>query len=554
MLPDHVRIMEFSLPLSPRSTSRFVVTTATVAVLAAALTSCGVDAVANSEPTGDPQAGGALRYGLSQPPTCADPAQAASNQTIYVARQVVDSLTDQDPETGEIVPWLAESWDIGENATQFTFRLKEGVTFSDGTPLTATAVQKNFDAIVNTLGGVKASQAVGYLAGYTGTTVIDEHTAQVNFSEPNAPFLQATASHQLGLLSESDTTKSAEERCTGDLSGTGPFVYEDYQQDKSATLVKRTGYSWGSDTFGHDGEAYLDRIEFTIVPESGVRTGALASGQLDAVSDALPQDAPQIEGAGGRILTTPNPGLPFGFQPNVSRGVLTDPAVRAALIPAIDRQELVDTVLGPDFRPATGTLASATAGYVALDDVAFDPREAETILDAAGWVPGEDGIRVKDGQRLSFPVLFSAVFAGNQAILELVQQQLRAVGIDLQLDLVSGPENTARQGAGDYDSSYYNSTRADGDILRTAFGLDGRNLNKRPPIPELDDVLERQLSATDPAERTALIEHAQQLVLDNGLWIPTVELSQAIGAGPAVAGVNFDASARLQFFDTWLSE
>ncbi len=523
------------------------------AVLVVGLSACGSESAA-APGGGTPQAGGTLRYGLSQAPTCADPAQAGSNQTIYVARQVVDSLTDQDPETGEITPWLAESWDVNEDSTQFTFHLKEGVTFSNGTPFTAESVQSNFDSIVNTLGGVKAPQATGYLAGYTGTTVIDEHTASVDFSAPNAPFLQATSTHQLGFLSAEDVAKSAEERCAGELSGTGPFTYEDYQQDRSATLVKRAGYAWGSDVFAHDGEAYLDRIEFTIVPESGVRTGSLASDQLDAVSDALPQDAAQIEGVGGRILTTPNPGLPFGFQPNVSRGVLSDPAVRSALIPAINRTELVDTVLGPDFEPATSALASVTPGYVAVDEVTYDPDAATKILDDAGWVPGDDGIRVKDGQRLSFSVLFSSVFAGNQAILELVQQQLREVGVDLQLDLVSTPETTARQTSGDYDTTYYNSTRADGDILRTAFGTEGRNLNQRGPIPELDDVLTAQLTTTDPAARNGYIGEAQQLVIDNALFIPTVELSQAIGAGPKVQDLLFEASARLQFFDTWLSE
>ncbi|MFD6860562.1 ABC transporter substrate-binding protein [Rhodococcus sp. NPDC060086] len=522
-------------------------------MLVVGLSACGSES-AVTQGGGTPQAGGTLRYGLSQAPTCADPAQAGSNQTIYAARQVVDSLTDQDPETGQITPWLAESWDVNEDSTQFTFHLKKGVTFSDGTSFTAESVRGNFDSIVNTLGGVKAPQATGYLAGYTGTTVIDEHTARVDFSAPNAPFLQATSTHQLGFLSAEDVAKSAEERCAGELSGTGPFTYEDYQQDRSATLVKRAGYAWGSEVFAHDGEAYLDRIEFTIVPESGVRTGSLASGQLDAVSDALPQDAPQIEGVGGRILTTPNPGLPFGFQPNVSSGVLSDPAVRSALIPAINRTELVDTVLGPDFEPATSALASVTPGYLAVDAVTYDPDAAARILDDAGWIPGEDGIRVKDGERLSFSVLFSSVFAGNQAILELVQQQLREVGVDLQLDLVSTPETTARQNTGDYDTTYYNSTRADGDILRTAFGTEGRNLNQRGPIPELDDVLAVQLTATDPATRNGYIEEAQQLVIDNALFIPTVELSQAIGAGPKVQDLKFEASARLQFFDTWLSE
>jgi peptide/nickel transport system substrate-binding protein len=145
------------------------------------------------------------------------------------------------------------------------------------------------------------------------------------------------------------------------------------------------------------------------------------------------------------------------------------------------------------------------------------------------------------------------VFAGNQAILELVQQQLKEVGVDLQLNLVSTPEATARQNAKDFDATYYNSTRADGDILRTQFGLEGRNLNNRGPIPALDAVLAKQLATTDTIERSALVADAQQQVLDNGLWIPTVELSQAIGAGPNVQDLKFEASARLQFFDTWIS-
>jgi peptide/nickel transport system substrate-binding protein len=540
---------------SPAARRRAALAVAASAALTAGLTACGSsDTSASSSGAGSPQAGGTLRYGLSGAPTCADPAQSGSNQTIYVARQVVDSLTDQDPETGALTPWLAESWDVSSDASSFTFHLRDGVTFSDGTPFTADSVKKNFDAILGTLTAAKAALAASYLAGYTGSTVVDPLTVQVNFAAPNAQFLQATSTVQLGFLSDADVAKSAEQRCAGDLSGTGPFVYESYVQDRSATLVKRTGYAWGSDVFAHDGEAYLDRIEFTIVPESGVRSGSLASGQLDAVSDALPQDAPQIEGAGGRILTTSNPGVPFGFQPNVTRGVLADPVVRAAIVPAINRQELVDTVLGPDFEPATSTLASRTPDYVALSDVTYDPDAAKKILDDAGWVPGSDGIRAKNGTPLSFSVTFSSVFAGNQAILELVQQQLRQVGIDLRLDLVSTAEQTARQGSKDYDSTYYNSTRADGDILRTAFGLDGRNLNARGPIPELDEVLAAQLRTTDPQQRGELIERAQQLVLDNGLWLPTVELSQAIGAGPAVQDLKFEASARLQFFDTWLSE
>lgn len=524
-----------------------------LAALSVVLTACGGSSTSTSADAGEPQSGGTLRYGLSGAPTCSDPAQSGTNQTIYVIRQIVDSLTDQDPQTGEITPWLADSWDVSSDASSFTFKLKDGVTFSDGTPVNAEVVKANFDSIVNDLTTAKSPLGGSYLSGYQGTTVVDPLTAKIDFNGPNAQFLQATSTAQLGLQSLATVAKPAESRCDGSNIGSGPFTYADYQQDRSVTLAKRAGYSWGSAAFGHDGEAYLDSIEFTVVPESGVRTGSLSSNQLDAISDALPQDAPQIEATGGQILTTSNPGTPFGFQPNVTRGVLQDPEVRKALVPAINRQELVDTVLGPNFKPATSTLASKTPGYTELADVTYDPEKAKSILDAAGWVPGADGIREKDGQKLSFKVLFSAVFAGNQAILELTQQQLRDVGVDLQLELVSTPEATARQGTKDFDSTYYNSTRADGDILRTSFAVDGRNLNARGPIPDLDASLTEELATTDTAARNEIIGRAQQQVLDNGLWIPTIELSQAIGAGPNVQDLKFEASARLQFFDTWLS-
>ncbi|WP_338773693.1 ABC transporter substrate-binding protein [Nocardia vulneris] len=535
-----------------RSRPRIVALAGALAA-ASTLAACGADATAPGGDAGPPQPGGTLRYGLSQAPTCSDPAQAGTNQTLYVTRQIVDSLTDQDPKTGELKPWLAQSWEVSPDAKVFTFQLTDGVTFSDGTPLTADSVKQTFDSVLR-LGSAKAPLAGSYLTNYVGTTAVDKLTARIEFSKPNAQFLQASSTTQLGILAAATTAKPAEQRCLGDNIGSGPFTYTNYRQDASATLTKRTGYQWGSAVFAHRGEAYLDKIEFTVVPESGVRTGSLASGQLDAISDALPQDAPQLEATGGRILSTANPGVPFGFQTNVTRGPLRDPAVRQALLPAIDRKQLVDTVLGPQFKPATSVLASSTPGYRDFSArLAYDPAKAKSILDQAGWVPGGDGIRVKDGVRLSFSVLFSQVFAGNQAIIELVQQQLRQIGVELKLDLVSIAETTARQGTKDFDTSYGNTTRADGDILRTSFGLDGRNLNAREAVPALDDALNGQLSTADTATRHTLIGTAQQQVLDAGLLIPTVELSQAIGASSTTQDLKFEASARLQFFDTWLS-
>ena len=201
--------------------------------------------------------------------------------------------------------------------------------------------------------------------------------------------------------------------------------------------------------------------------ETTSRAAVLASDQFEAVGDVLPQDVPLVESGGGVILNRSNPGITFILHVNTTQAPLDDPAVRQAVQVAINRQELVDTVLSDKFLPSTSVLAANTPGYKDLSDkLAFDPEEAATILDGAGWTAGADGIREKDGQKLSFDVVYAPLFTGSQAVLELTQQQLRAVGIDLELRQQTPAEQSATQKSGDYDTYYYNSTRAEGDILR----------------------------------------------------------------------------------------
>ena len=227
--------------------------------------------------------------------------------------------------------------------------------------------------------------------------------------------------------------------------------------------------------------------------------------------------------------------------------------MRRAVSLAVDRQQLVDTVLSDAFRPATSVLASTTPGYTDLsDELAHDPQEAADLLDAAGWRTGADGIREKGGQRLTFDVVYAPLFTGSQAVLELVQQQLRAAGVDLQIRQQTPAEQQEAVQSGAYGTYYYNVTRADGDILRTQFSTELRNINRRPADTVLDPLLEQQLATADPAARADLIADAQRAVLDEGLAIPLFELAQSIGVGAGVHGVSFDASSRLLFHDAWL--
>jgi len=526
----------------PRSLAPWLAATALL------LAACGSTPAASTADPGVPQPGGTLRFAVSSDQGCVDPQQVASNDTIYSLRQVVDSLTDQDPATGELRPWLATSWESNADATAYTFTLREGVTFSDGTPLDAEAVKANFDAVPRL--GPRGTLPKGYLAGYAGTTVESPTRFTVSFDRPNVQFLQGTSTHSLGILSPATVAKSDDERCAS-VIGSGPFVIESYTRDESIVLAKRPGYAWGSQLWQSQGEAHLDRVEFRIVPESGVRVGSLQSGEVDAIGNIAKQDEALLAAAGVQLLGRANPGVPFGITFNQATPLGADPAVREALSLAIDRAEIVATVYTSQTKPATSALASTTPGYADQSALlAHDPARAQAVLDAAGWLPGPDGIRVKDGAPLSVELTWYSNSPANRATVELIQQQVREVGIDLQLRERPISESNPIQQSGQFVANWGNLTRADPDILRTQYSTAGNNFFRLSPGP-LDELLAEQAAQVDPAARFATVAQAQELLVRERHTIPVVVLTTVLGVAADVQGVLFDASSRIQLHDAW---
>ncbi|MCW0212216.1 MAG: ABC transporter substrate-binding protein [Pseudonocardia sp.] len=527
-----------------------VTAAATAATLLLAACGSGSAGPAAGADAGPPVAGGTLRFAVGSDQGCVDPQQVGSNDTIYSLRQVVDSLTDQDPGTGEIKPWLATSWTVSPDATSYTFTLEPGVTFSDGTPLDANAVKANLDRVPQL--GARGTLPKGYLAGYEGTTVQGPTEFTVAFSAPNVQFLQGTSTHSLGILSPATVAKSDDERCAG-VIGSGPFTLQSYTKNESIVLAKRRGYTSGSSLFGHTGDAYLDTLEFRIVPESGVRVGSLQSGEVDAIGNIAQQDEAPLSGAGVQLISRANPGVPFGVSFNLTKPIVSDPAVRSAFSAAINRPEIVSAVYTSETKPATSTLASSTPGYT--DESAlltFDAAKAGSTLDAAGWVPGPDGIRVKDGQKLTIELTWFANAASNRPTVELMQQQLRAVGIDLQLRERPATDFTTVLPSGDFAAAWVNVTRADPDILRSSYSSTGSNYYRLPASP-IDALLAEQAAEPDKAKRDATVAQVQQQLLQNGFTVPVVELTTTLGVGPDTHGIAFDASSRVQLYDAWKS-
>ena len=201
---------------------------------------------ATAAPAGEITPGGTLKIAFRSDNTqlvSLDPFQVYWIEHRSVLRAVVDQLTDQNPKTGEIIPWLAKSWELNADATQYTFHLRDDVTFSNGERFDAAAVKLSFDSNVALLKELPTAFGKSYIDGYVSSEVVDPYTVKVNFKVPNAAFLQATSTTNLGILAPATYREaSIKDRNLGKLIGSGPFVIQEYAPESTIVLKKRPGY------------------------------------------------------------------------------------------------------------------------------------------------------------------------------------------------------------------------------------------------------------------------------------------------------------------------
>jgi peptide/nickel transport system substrate-binding protein len=522
---------------------RAAVIAATVAV-ALSLSACATGSPASDSATGAPVDGGDLTFAIQNDPISLNPSGTGSgNDTLYITRQLVDSLLHQDPETGDLEPWLATSFEANSDATHFTFKLRDDVTFSDGSKFTAADVKATFDDII---AAGALSQGVVYFVGYQETKVIDDTTVEVDFSSPNAAFPNSTASVALGIVGASTLAVPFEDRATGaTLVGTGPFTLDRYTKDTETVLTKRADYAWSPKSRENQGAAHLDTVTFQVVPEASVRTGSLTSGQIDVAGGIQPIDVDTLTASALPIVSRGNPGTAFGVYFNNASPLVSDPVVREALSYATNPKEIRDTSLNDLFAVGTSILAKNTPGYA--DESAsfsFDPKKAEALLDSAGWVVGSDGIREKDGNRLSLLLAWISNFAPNQTSLEVLQQQYKKVGVELSLKGGDVPSYIALQKSGEFDLGWGNQSRADGDVLRSTFSSAGTNYY-HVDDPTLEALLQQQAATGDPAERNKVLAEAQARIASQFYHIPVHELTTIVGTQKNISGIELGADSRL---------
>ncbi|MGG5819057.1 TIGR04028 family ABC transporter substrate-binding protein [Falsiroseomonas sp. HW251] len=515
--------------------------------------------------TAAPTRGGALIYLEQQTYTQLYPPAGGFYPNGGVLNQILDRLTWQNPQTLEVEPWIAESWTVNADATEYVFRLRPGVTFSDGTPLDAAAVARNFDAFG--LGNRDLRLPVSeVIVNYVRSEVVDPLTVRFVFSRPSPGFLQGTSVIGSGLVAARTLAVPFDQ--LGDATriiGSGPFVVGRQVLGRELTLNARADYAWGPRNHPHQGRALLDSIRIIVTPEDSVRIGALQAGQAHVIRQIQAYDEAQVAARGFQLFAPSTRGVnnSIAFRPD--NPLVADLRVRRALLHATNAREVVDTLFSANYPVATSVIASTARGYVNLaEQLRFDLALANQLLDEAGWTRGADGIRQKDGRPLVLTAYESPPQPRNKDTLQLVAQQWARVGVRLNvlagdlgsrvqdsLDPVRTPVSPAMVGRADPDvirSNYHPLTR---NVLLQQGGVSQRVQSFRDD--RLNTLLDAIASEPDAEKRLALTADVQRYILDQAYVVPLFEEPQVFAAAPRLRGLGFEAVGRPHFYGAWLA-
>ncbi|WP_414447853.1 ABC transporter substrate-binding protein [Burkholderia sp. 22PA0099] len=498
-----------------------------------------------------PPSGGTLSWGVETEPTTFNPQLNGQAKAELLLRASFESLLARRPDGG-YVPWLARSYSVSADGKTLSFTLRDDVRFSDGQRLDANAVAVNFTHMRDPA-YCAGSSYCGIAARLVEARATGPLTVALTLAEPYAPFLSFAAG--LKLISPAAYASPQLKAGGPAVAGTGPFVLAAYRKGQEADFVRNPDYRWAPATVGHQGPAYLDRVVYRFLPESSVRTGALLSGQVDAIEGISGNDAALIERQSNlRYQRALNTGSPYSLYLNTTWGPTRDVRVRRALLQAFDLDRLVGAIYRGKRVRAWGITSPVDPLYDRTIEKTYgnDPALANRLLDEAGWT-GRDaaGFRTRrdangQAERLTIDVVQAQATVRDQrdVLLQGLQAQARQrLGVELTLRYVDAGTYVEARKTGRFGAIPNSNTDTDGIDTENHYLPPDRGgvINySRATDPRLSTWLREAAGTRDDAARGKLYAQLQRFaIVEQAYAIPLYQPEDEIAASERVSGLAF---------------
>ena len=507
---------------------------AAVLLLGSLLAGCSGNAAASAG--GAKVAGGTIVYGHEQEPPCL---YGGWLQQAYIDRNILDSLVTE-ADDGSIKPWLATDWTVSADRLTYTFTLKAGVKFTDGTALDAQAVADNFAYWEK---GGNSTAKVSIDPYFKAAKAVDATHLQVSLTKPYLPLLTMLTQGYFGIQSPTALKRGDKENCE-DPIGSGAFTVKEWKHGQEVILVKNPNYTSWSATARHQGPAIVDEVDWKFLTDPVERYSSLATGETNVIYDVPTVDWKDAKSKYD-VTQYITPGKPVSIYLNTVKSVFTDKLVRQAFAYGADRRSAVQAgfhgVIPYEGNPS---VSQATPGYDASVATAYpyDAAKANELLDQAGWTTrNADGYRTNNGKELAVRFAYPAgsVFTTEgSTVLQILQQQWKQVGFHVTLI----PETQAETFAGkfssadSYDAQPWYWTSPSSAILwivwRPSTAANPNYSNSSfYNNQELSTAIQQGNSAATTAEADQAYGQAQQIIQDDaaavGLYTQTSSLATA---------------------------
>ena len=503
------------------------------------------------ESGGEPKPGGTITLGLSAEPDTLDIHKTNMSASEVVTRLIGGALLSMDPETKEIKPYLAESYSISDDQKTWTFKIRSGVTFHDGTLLTAASFKATYE---RAMAPETASPGAGpLLSVIESISAPDDKTLILQLMEPSAPLLSYLIQPNVTQpLSMAAIEKYGKEYGRNPV-GVGPWKFESWKTGESITLVRNEAYKWAEPFAKVQGPPMPDKLVIKFIKDAQTTIAALESGSIDIASISAKEAKDYRSNGKFEVLEATKLGVNF-IQMNLENEILQDLRVRQALNMALNKKAIIQADQQGEGESAFGPLPRKMFGYdpaVETYGYPFNVEEAKKLLEDAGWKTGAGGIREKDGKPLSLQLLT----AMNSQGIPLIQSMLKDIGVEIKVQNAELGSVLDLSAKGQFDLNVLGYTDLDPDILYLFMhssqigGLNHSHIQN----PQLDALLEKSRTVVDPVQRQQIFTDIQKIAVEQAYWIPYSEEKTFLAVNKRVHGTKLDAMYGIMLGESWVN-